>query len=270
MHRRNIPTTYTEARETLNPRAERTIANNTRLRLHGSSIGLILHSTEVVTFNADGSIVLRTGGYHTTTTKDRLNRVARAHGWSVYAKAREWFISHRSGTVFEFEDGFTIPADGPKVPDAREWKDGEVGYCLGLVRARGNGSVPRSAVESYLKVQVASATREKAHSIAADLARAAFYVGQDKWAEAENVLCTACGLATIAEQPKEPAPDFTVENHGTIFLVRPQSDPAREHLEENVDESAQWFGGALAVEHRCILNLVALLREEGFAVGGAA
>lgn len=58
MHRRDIPTTYTEAREMLNPRAERTIANNTRLRLHGSSIGLILHSTEVVTFNADGSIVL--------------------------------------------------------------------------------------------------------------------------------------------------------------------------------------------------------------------
>jgi hypothetical protein len=120
MHRKNIPTTYNEAREMLNPRAERTIANNTRLRLHGSSIGLILHCTEVVTFNADGSIVLRTGGYHTVTTKDRLNRVARAHGWSVYAKAREWFVGHRSGTEFEFEDGFTIPPAAPKEPSRED------------------------------------------------------------------------------------------------------------------------------------------------------
>jgi len=143
MHRKNIPTSHTEARETLNGRSSRTIANNTTLvDLGDGSIGLRLHSTIVVTFNADGSIVLRTGGYHTTTTKDRLNRVARAHGWSVYAKAREWFISHRSGTVFEFEDGFTIPPAGPREParadhcthPGQDWCD-----CDWCRVVRGNG-----------------------------------------------------------------------------------------------------------------------------------
>ena len=77
----------------------------------------------------------------------------------------------------------------------RDWKDGEVTYCLATVRSRGNFSVPRGAVEPYLKVQAASATREREHLIAADLARAAFYVGQDKWAEAERVLAEMLGEA---------------------------------------------------------------------------
>ena len=64
----------------------------------------------------------------------------------------------------------------------------------------------------------------------------------------------------------QSTPDVVVENHGTLFLVRPQNDTVREHLEEHVQEDAQWFAGALVVEHRMILNLVALLREEGFAV----
>ncbi len=116
MHRKSIPTTYDEAREALKGRDSRTIANNTTLvDLREDGIGLRLHSTYVVTFRPDGAVVLNSGGWHTVTTKDRLNRVARAHGWSVYAKAREWFVSHRSGVEFEFEDGFTIPP-APREP----------------------------------------------------------------------------------------------------------------------------------------------------------
>jgi hypothetical protein len=127
MHRRNIPTTYTEAREMLNGRTSRSIANNTALvELDDEGIGLRLHATYVVTFRPDGSIVLNSGGWHTVTTKDRLNRVARAHGWSVYAKARTWYVGRRSGAEFEFEDGFTIPARGPACMDARVEDHGSV------------------------------------------------------------------------------------------------------------------------------------------------
>ncbi len=265
MNRKQIPTTYTEAREALKGRASRTIANNTFLARDGEDIALYLHRTPVVTFKADGSIVLNTGGWHTVTTKDRLNRVARAHGWNLYADKRVWYVAHRSGAKFEFEDGFTIPPPAPKTPDAREWKDGEAGYCLGLVRSRGNGSVPRGAVESYLKVQVASASRDGAHTIAADLARAAFYIGQDKWSEAERVLA---GCPADARE-SSTGPDVLVQDQGTIWLFRPETESARRWLLEHVDPNATWWGGALVADHRPARDLLAGIREAGFTVGAA-
>lgn len=110
MTRKSIPASYEEARETLKGRDSRTIANNTTLADLGDCIGLRLHSTYVVRFFQDGRISLHTGGWHTVTTKDRLNRVARAHGWSVYAKDRVWYIRRQRGAEYEFEDGFIIPA----------------------------------------------------------------------------------------------------------------------------------------------------------------
>jgi hypothetical protein len=41
---------------------------------------------------------------------------------------------------------------------------------------------------------------------------------------------------------------------------------ATEWLHVNVQEDAQWFGGALVVEPRYVANLVDGLSEEGFAV----
>src|SRR2546422_8762557 len=111
MHRRSIPTTHDEARATLDGRASRNIANNTTLvDLGAEGIGLRLHATYVVTFRPDGAIILNSGGYHTTTTKDRLNRVARAHGWSIFAKSFDWYVSAPDGAVSDFSDGFTLPS----------------------------------------------------------------------------------------------------------------------------------------------------------------
>ena len=61
-------------------------------------------------------------------------------------------------------------------------------------------------------------------------------------------------------------PDFILENHGSIWLVRPQSEPAREHLAENVSDEAQWFGDALVVEPRYVEGLVNGLRNNGWEV----
>ncbi len=109
MNRKQIPTTYAEAREVLKGRASRNITNNTFLARDGEQIALYLHRTPVVTFKAHGSIVLNTGGWRTVTTKDRIARVIRAHGWNLYAVKRVWYVAHRSGAEFEYEDGFTIP-----------------------------------------------------------------------------------------------------------------------------------------------------------------
>ena len=60
--------------------------------------------------------------------------------------------------------------------------------------------------------------------------------------------------------------DFVVANHGSIFLVDPQSDSARSHLIEHVSDDAQWYGGTLVVEHRYIGDLINQLVEDGWVV----
>lgn len=47
----------------------------------------------------------------------------------------------------------------------------------------------------------------------------------------------------------ELGPDFTIENHGTLFLFTPLTPAAREWINENVEEPRFW-GNALVVEHR--------------------
>lgn len=41
-----------------------------------------------------------------------------------------------------------------------DWKDGEYGYCVELVKMGGCASVPASAVASYLHLQCADAARD--------------------------------------------------------------------------------------------------------------
>lgn len=65
----------------------------------------IYHSTAVVAVHPDGSIVLDSGGWKTTTTKTAMNQASSeaALGFRVYARARQWFVSYR-GAELEFTD----------------------------------------------------------------------------------------------------------------------------------------------------------------------
>lgn len=60
--------------------------------------------------------------------------------------------------------------------------------------------------------------------------------------------------------------DFTIENHGSLFLFHPVTDTARDHLREHVSGDATWFGAALVVEPRYAHDLAAQLTEDGFTV----
>jgi hypothetical protein len=62
------------------------------------------------------------------------------------------------------------------------------------------------------------------------------------------------------------AVDFTVENHGSIFLIRCYHEQASEALAESVEPDAHWFGDALAVEPRYVASLVAALHHNGWSV----
>lgn len=62
-------------------------------------------------------------------------------------------------------------------------------------------------------------------------------------------------------------PDVLVENHGTIFMLRPQTEAAEQWIEDHVQtEGWQWLGKGLAVDHRYAENLVAGMIEAGLAV----
>jgi hypothetical protein len=62
------------------------------------------------------------------------------------------------------------------------------------------------------------------------------------------------------------ASDYTVENKGTLLLLRSTHGKAYEWLVKHTDREAHWFGRALVVEHGYITDFVARLRFDGFTV----
>ncbi len=126
---RNMPTSYGEAAERLADKDTRCIAHNTALvTLANDCIGLILHSTIVVRWFADGRIVFNTGGWRTVTTKQRINHVAKDHGYAVGSVKRVWHVfdftncgAHDRRPSREFSEGFTIQAR-PIVWTGEKWE----------------------------------------------------------------------------------------------------------------------------------------------------
>lgn len=60
--------------------------------------------------------------------------------------------------------------------------------------------------------------------------------------------------------------DALVENHGSIFLVKPLTLRCENWLKDHVSNEAQYFGGKLVVEHRYILPLVQGMTDDGMEV----
>lgn len=87
---------YTEADAQLTGRCKerRKIANNTWLERRGDdAIAVRLHQTDVVTYRADGSITLDTGGWFTVTTKERMNRFT---PFGISSRRGEWQVALRN------------------------------------------------------------------------------------------------------------------------------------------------------------------------------
>src|ERR1700722_12560336 len=66
------------------------IANHTvRYQRPNGDTCIRLHRTDVVTRRSDGLIILTSGGWQTTTTKDRLNTYG-PDGVAIFQKRGEW------------------------------------------------------------------------------------------------------------------------------------------------------------------------------------
>jgi hypothetical protein len=63
-------------------------------------------------------------------------------------------------------------------------------------------------------------------------------------------------------------PDFVVENHGTIFLLKPVTPPAISWIEEHIgqDNGYQPYFPTVVVEHRYIADIVAGIQNDELAV----
>lgn len=88
----------------------RKVGNNTYAEiLPDGSVGIELHSTYVVKIHEDGTYTLNSGGWQTSTTKDRINQYSPKR---VYQRQFQWYVSWKGASgctnEFPFIDGMVV------------------------------------------------------------------------------------------------------------------------------------------------------------------
>lgn len=149
---------YTKADSLLSGRCmlSRKVGNNTYLVRHsgvpGDSIHLKLHDTYIVTWHADGSVKLNSGGWRTVTTKARMNEYLE-DGFGISRVRGQWYVTRYHGgehkDICMFEDGVTIWPDetvtgGSPIKDAKKMltlRRKVNRFATAYAQAFGNGEV---------------------------------------------------------------------------------------------------------------------------------
>lgn len=102
---KGINMTHAEAIKMVHGKTKRTtrkVGNNTYAEIMPwGDVDIMLHGTTVVSIHPDNSVTLNTGGWHTVTTKDRINQYSPVR---VYQRKGQWYLD--DGTVFE--DGMVV------------------------------------------------------------------------------------------------------------------------------------------------------------------
>lgn len=121
----NEAKTMLDSGRTENLRNRRKLANNTYLeRRDDLTIAVKLHATDVVTFTPEGTM-LNTGGWFTSTTKDRINSYSPL---KVYSEKGVWYVNLPG--IYGCEDRFS-KIDPPPVPERHILPEQVCGYCDG-------------------------------------------------------------------------------------------------------------------------------------------
>jgi len=113
------PRSYTDCEELARTR-KRKLGHNTYLEvpeIDGDPFAIRFHATRIVTFYSDGRVVLNSGGWLSSTTKERMNRYLPVGAGYISQDRGEWGVGH-----WRFYDGITYdPAVGDWIPE----QDGE-------------------------------------------------------------------------------------------------------------------------------------------------
>ncbi len=93
--------TYNECLNLMTKKDRKKLQNNTYLQKFIDSEGIpafsiVLHRTSVVNIYKNGDYELYTGGWYTSTTKNRINEYSPAR---IFQKKGEWYLS--DGVLFE-------------------------------------------------------------------------------------------------------------------------------------------------------------------------
>jgi len=70
-----------------------------------------------------------------------------------------------------------------------------------------------------------------------------------------------------SRQSSKTAPEFLIENHGSVFLLRPLTEAARNWIDEHIgaDNGFQPMYPTVVIEPRYIEHIIHGLIEEGWA-----
>jgi hypothetical protein len=60
--------------------------------------------------------------------------------------------------------------------------------------------------------------------------------------------------------------DFLLFDHGSVLILRPDSDAARDWVDDNLPDDALWFGGGVAIEPRYIGPIVDGIADAGLSL----
>lgn len=60
--------------------------------------------------------------------------------------------------------------------------------------------------------------------------------------------------------------DLSIQNEGSIFLLRPLTDAGREWIADHIPGDAMTFGGSIVVEHRYIGEIAMGAVNDGLEV----
>lgn len=103
-------TSFDDAADQLGGRDRITLCSNTRLICRGEHLIVVeYHETDIVQHLSNGEVYLNSGGWRTSTTKQRMNRCL-PEGFYVYQKRGVWWV--RCGqfptTDVLFKDGMEL------------------------------------------------------------------------------------------------------------------------------------------------------------------
>lgn len=73
------PKSYAEAEAFLDGEMRKSLGYKTTIEEGDSGIEIIHHNTAIVIFHADGSMTLDNGGYHSSTTTNRIHKFTPRH-----------------------------------------------------------------------------------------------------------------------------------------------------------------------------------------------
>lgn len=111
--------TYQEASDYLGKKDYRPLTGRgTRLvRLDSGCIAVEYHETNVVTYFDNGSVMLNSGGWKTSTTKARFDEYG-PRGWRVYQEKGSWYLINYADNGWDkenrmvYKDGVVLHPDG--------------------------------------------------------------------------------------------------------------------------------------------------------------